>query len=270
MFYLKNKNYPNYNPEMEDVLNEDSVVNEKEIKIKEEEKTNAKIKENALPLSLLNEKKNHHEAIIFFIMNKRGRCNSKYIKYKNIKKEKQCGRIHDKYSSDNIMKKIIVNSLTFIVSFLNKIIELEPLNYKKGFRKLAPGFVKKIKKKELESFKNTTIKEIICQPRNKKYKIGDVNFNNELYERIISKNKDFDKIFEEKYINIFKIFFENNRKINLKNYGFKQDIVLDKKIKMFDDFLEKKVKNDEEYLERIYKFINLNFLPEEKESLNQK
>ena len=270
MFYFNFQDFPNYPPEMKDLLNEDSFVNEEDIKIKDEEKTNDKFKnykteEKSSSLSLLKEKKNHHKTNELFLLIKRGR----YKKDKNLKKD-QCSRIHDKYSSDNIMKKIIVNSLTFIVSFLNKIIELEPLNYKKGFRKLAPGFVKKIKKKNLESLKNTTIKEIICQPRNKKYKIDDENFNKELYKKIISKNADFDKIFEEKYINIFKIFFENNRKINLKNYGFKQDIVLDKKIKMFDDFLEKKVKNDEEYLERIYKFINLNFLPEEKESLNQK
>ena len=101
---------------------------------------------------------------------KRGR--ERTIKGNENKNKKE--KIHDKNTSDNLIRKIQVHYLSFIVSFLNDI--LKNLNYKTKFLNLNYEFKMNIKKDFVESLKKKTIGEIISNEISNKYKGKEKNF----------------------------------------------------------------------------------------------
>ena len=81
---------------------------------------------------------------------------------------------------------------------------------------------------------------------------------------IIKKNKNIEKILEEKYMEFFEtIFYESKKKVNLSKYGFKENIILNSNVVLFNDFIkkikmkEKKNGNDlEQYLLKVTECVN--------------
>ena len=181
---------------------------------------------------------------------KRGR--ERTIKENENKNKKE--KIHDKNTSDNLIRKIQVHYLSFIVSFLNDI--LKNLNYKTKFLNLNYEFKMNIKKDFVESLKKKTIGEIISNEISIKYKGKEKNFKKNLYEKI-KDNEVLNKIFEDNYIKLFKnIYYKSKKKINLKEYGLNKDIYLSKNVKMFNNLL----KNDIEGNKKIKESTIKNFL----------
>ena len=137
---------------------------------------------------------------------KRGR--ERTIKEKENKNKKE--KIHDKNTSDNLIRKIQVHYLSFIVSFLNDI--LKNLNYKTKFLNLNYEFKMNIKKDFVESLKKKTIGEIISNEISIKYKGKEKNFNKNLYDKI-KDNDVLNKIFKDNYIKLFKnIYYKSKKK----------------------------------------------------------
>ena len=131
-------------------------------------------------------------------------------KIKENENENKKEKIHDKNTSDNLIRKIQVHYLSFIVSFLNDI--LKNLNYKTKFLNLNYEFKINIKKEFVESLKKKTIGEIISNEISIKYKGKEKNFNKNLYEKI-KNNKVLNKIFENNYIKLFKnIYYKIKKK----------------------------------------------------------
>ena len=91
-----------------------------------------------------------------FLNKKRRRGRIKRVK--NSSKEKK-EKIHDKYTSDNLLRKVQVHYLTFIVKYLNDI--LKNLNYNQKFLNLDYDFKKNVKKEFVAKLKTKTIGEII-------------------------------------------------------------------------------------------------------------
>ena len=87
-----------------------------------------------------------------------------------------------------------------------------------------------------------------------KYKHYNPYYNKLLCEKL-EDDIVMQRIFNENYLKLFKIFFENKRKICLKEYGIDRDIVLDDEIKMLDDSL-----NDDESKNKIYNCIKNKFI----------
>jgi hypothetical protein len=144
---------------------------------------------------------------------------------------------HDKYSPDNLLRKIQVHYLSFVIDFLNEILSF--LNYDKQFLKLGYDYKKDITKKNLEYLKNQKIIDVVCSPISKKYK--KVEYSNTTICENIKDNKVLNKILTENYLALFeKIYYKRNKIANLKDYGLDQNIVLSKKVKMFDDLLNGK------------------------------
>ena len=185
-----------------------------------------------------------------FINKKLGRC-----KKSNRIQRIQCGKIHDRNTSDNILKKILVRYLNFIIMFLNSILSL--FKYKETFLKLEHNFTSS-KKEYLKSLKKLTIGKIILNKISGKYSSEKANNNINLYRKL-KNHFVLKKIFEEKYLKLFPIYFRSQRVLNLKEYGLDQDIVLDKRVKMFDYLLEK-VKDDVEYRSKIITYIETNLI----------
>ena len=82
-------------------------------------------------------------------------------------------KIHNKYTAYNLLRKIQVHYLTFIIYFMNYL--LYKLGYNKKFYKLDYDFKKNVKKEFVKSLKSQNIGEIICSfPLSRKKKIINV------------------------------------------------------------------------------------------------
>ena len=172
---------------------------------------------------------------------------------------KKNDKTHDKFSTDNLLRKIQVHYLTFIVNFINII--LKTLNYEQRFFKLDYELKKNVNKKYFDSLKNKTIGEILCNKISIKYKKQNENANIKVYEQI----KDMEilkKILSENYLKLFKkIYFKSNKIINLKEYGLDQEIYLTKPVKMFKDLLKDNEASDI-YQKNIAECAVQNYLPD--------
>ena len=120
-------------------------------------------------------KKKKKETSVKFILKgkKRGRV-----------KQKKINKIHDKHTIDNVLRKIQVNYMTFLISFINEI--LKNLNYNERFLKLDYSIKKNINKDFFESLKTKNIGEIICSKISDKYKKVKKN-NKNIFEKIKEK-----------------------------------------------------------------------------------
>ena len=172
-------------------------------------------------------------------------------------------KIHDKFSTDNLLRKIQVHYLTFIVAFLNEI--LAKMKIKERFLKLGYEVKKNVNNKYVESLKKQSIGEIICNKISIKYRKQDEDANRKIYE-IIKGNEVLNKILSENYLKLFKkIYYKNKTNtINLKEYGLDETIVLSKKVKMFKDLLKDNEALDvnKEYIKKIKECAIHNFIPD--------
>ena len=171
-------------------------------------------------------------------------------------------KIHDKFSTDNLLRKIQVHYLTFIVNFINIILKI--LNYEQRFFKLDYELKKNVNKKNFDSLKNKTIGEILCNKISIKYKKQNVNANFEIYDQI-KDNEILKKILSENYIKLFKkIYYKSNKNINLREYGINEQIILTKPVKMFKDLLKdnEALDKNKEYQKNIIECAIQNYLPD--------
>ena len=159
----------------------------------------------------------------------RGRKRTKKLKYY---------RTHHFDSIDNNLRKIHINFITFIVYYINVI--LNQLNYKERFYNLSYSFKKRINKMILEDLKSQTIKDIISNNISEKYK----NINKNINYEIVSK----------------KVYFKNNRCIDLRKYGHNKIIILPKYIKMYKELLIKNEKKDKNIKKKFEECIKQYFL----------
>ena len=188
-----------------------------------------------------------------------GNNSTEYTRKKRGRKKERENKsqTHDKYWMDNMLRKIQNHFLSFIIFFINDI--LEALNYKQRFLKLDQTFKINIKKDFVESLKKKTIAEIIDNKISTKYK-KKID-NKKIYEELKDK-EDLKVLFKENYLVLFKnIYYENKKIINLKKYGIEKEIKLSKEVKFYEDLLKKEAFNeDNEYIRNINECINLNFL----------
>ena len=135
-----------------------------------------------------------------FIKQKRGRKKEK-IENKNF---------HTNKSTDNILRKIQVHYLTFIIDFVNDILRL--LNYKQQFYPLEQKFKNNIKKIHIMELAKKTLADIVCNniskkykkyKKNREYKENEKNQNELIYEQI-KNNSIINNILSENYIDFFK------------------------------------------------------------------
>ena len=166
---------------------------------------------------------------------------------------------HDKFTSDNILRKIQVHFITFIIFFLNDI--LSSFGIKEKILKLDYKIIKDVKKQKLTELKNKNIGEIISNKISTRYK-KDENTNINLYENLKS-NETFGKIFSMNYMTFFKMFYMKNEKtIDLRIFGIDKEITLSKETKTYYELLAKE--KDEKYIKKIKEILNKNYLKKKK------
>ena len=186
--------------------------------------------------------------------------NKKRGRQTNLKEEK---KIHDKFSSDNILRKIQVHYINFIIYFLNDI--LRSIGIRKKFLKLDYEFKKNVNQQNIAELKNKNIGEIVSNKISTKYK-KEENINSNLYEHLKS-NEALEKIFDMNYMTFFKMFYMKNEKtIDLRIFGIEKEITLSKKTKTYNELLEKEKskEKDEKYINQIKDCLNKNYIKAKK------
>ena len=197
----------------------------------------------------------------FTILNKKRRGRAKQERYQEELNEKENEdnddiKIHDKNTADNLLRKIQVHHLNFIVQFLNEILAF--FNFRERFLKLSYEFKSNIKKEFVKSLKTKTIGDIICTQISNKYK-KDSYYNRNIYDKT-KWNKVLNKIYSQNYLLFFrKIYFKSERKINLRDFGLNKEIILSGKAQMYKDLLGK---GEYFYKNKINNCVNHHFFPD--------
>ena len=171
------------------------------------------------------------------------------------KKEKN----HDKYSPDNIKRKIQVHYQSFIPLSINDI--LESCGIREKFYKLEYEFKKIVNKSHFKYLINSNIGDIISKEISNKYKKKNKN-NNSSVHTYFKTNKVLENIFEMNYLDFFRNFYMKKEKIvDLKIFGIDKIITLSEKTETYYDLLEKlKKEEDEKYIKLIDECIKDNYL----------
>ena len=189
----------------------------------------------------LNNSENKQEKI--FLITKRGRPGKRITSY-----EKKY-ITHTKHKIDNILTKIQVSYINFLVDLINKI--LYEINRSDLHFLYLDGKFKKYnttqKRKELM---NATIGDIIKTEISAKYTTIPKNRNNIVYERLKNDNSlsEVMNILNLKFMFFFKnIYYNNLRKFNLKDFGLMDlEIELPLQFQLYVNLLMKN-KNDDKF-----------------------
>jgi hypothetical protein len=170
---------------------------------------------------------------------------------------------HDKFSADNIKRKIQVHYLSFIISFINDI--LKSLGFREKFYNLSYKFKHVVNKEQLTKLKSSNIGEIVSNRISTRYiRIGE-NFNSNLYKKF-ETNKVLGKIFGMNYLIFFRRFYmKNDKNVDLRIFGIDKEITLSKTTKTYYELLENlKKEEDEIYIKKVNECLNKNYLMRKK------
>ena len=187
---------------------------------------------------------------INFILRKRKKPGAKKkIEDNEINKNKK-PYTHTKKKFDNILTKIQVSYINFLVDFINRILELYGRKDLK-FRYLDSKIKKNNKIDIRKQQKEQSIGDIIKNKISSKYStlVKDTNFK--IYKQLeISGLYDILKILDQKFLFFFdKIYYINKRKFNLKDFGLNDlEVELPENIKLYEN-LSSKNKGDADYEE---------------------
>ena len=163
---------------------------------------------------------------------KRGRKSSRNGIYK----------LHGKNSEDNIIRKIQVHYAKFIKNFINELLKTSGIK-NLFFIPLDYNYIKLISKKHRDNLNSKTIKEVFSDNNiSPKYSTKEINFNKKICEQIEKEYKDiYQNVLNKNFLFFFdKIYYKNNKKINMKEFGFDNLEIDLKNIELFGDLLLKK------------------------------
>lgn len=179
---------------------------------------------------------------------------------------------HGKFDDDNMIRKIQVSYINFVVDFINQISKeigrndllLIPLDY---------NFKRSVNKKNREFLKSHTIEEIIQCKASPKFKTKDEKANKEICERIKKENINILlNILKQNFFFFFdKVYYKKARRINLKDFGLEDlEINLDN-LELYEDLLSKNKKDIhfEKYKKKINSCIKKYFLPRNQKEIFQ-
>ena len=149
---------------------------------------------------------------------------------------KSC-RIHSGGDEDNLLRKIQVHFLSFIINFVNDVIKTfikdknPPL-----FKNLDYQIKKSIKRSFFNDLKTKKISEILQLRVTPKMKVHDEKVNKRIYSSICSSYPFMSNFLEENYLSLFKEYYYNKNKNFIVNGN---TIQISSKTKNFNDLLMK-------------------------------
>ena len=186
-------------------------------------------------------------------------------KKKNIKKGRMTNKlkenylgIHDKFSEDNLIRKIKASFLEKSMNYVNK--QYGDYLKKRGIKKLyrliqriSPEESRKIKKEENLTFLKTPLKIIFSNKLSKKCSLYDPDYNKKQIEKLYMQNEakivinTLDKPVGE-------MFDKYCKNIKMDGFGTLEDDLIEERIKME----EKQEKEIDKYIKK-YRWTAINF-----------
>ena len=162
-------------------------------------------------------------------------------------------KVHSASDDDNILRKIQVHFLSFIISFTNDVI----CTFSKEkdiplFKNLDYKIKKVVNHKSIENLKKKTISEILQFKVSPKMKICDESVNRRIFAIIWARLPLLHKFLQTNYLTFFKDYYYDikNKKIEVNGI----EIQLSSKTKTFNDLIEK----NSNYKEKI-KYVAINY-----------
>ena len=154
---------------------------------------------------------------------------------KEIDKKDQKPRQHSSTDFDNLLRKLQVHYLTFVIQFANIMLDnFYPSDKNFRFLNISYDAKKNVKHSYVESLKMKKMKDILIMPPSKKYKINsNQNINLEIYERIRETNSFLEDFFEITYLELFNKYYMKNSKI----FDFNGISINFEKISFFSDLI---------------------------------
>ncbi len=154
---------------------------------------------------------------------------------------------HTPFKNDNKMIKIQVGYISFLIKFINEVIE-KKLNLNNNFIDIDYNFKSKIKKEFRKKLNKKRIKDIITKaPISPKFSTYNENYNKNVYNKLLSLgNNVVLDILNKRFLFFFKdIYYKNVTKFNLSLFGFESfEIQLPSDTKMFKDLKMNNTKED--------------------------
>ena len=145
---------------------------------------------------------------------------------------------HLSSSPDNILSKIQIHFINFIINFSNDYIYAIKKTNQCSFKNINSSFKAKISKRHFEKTKNLTIKQILeSVDISIKYKTCNKDINKDTLQKL-DNDPRFQKLFDMKFLDLFHYYYNNGQPLKeICSSGIKID--LSKKTKTFYDLLEK-------------------------------
>ena len=155
---------------------------------------------------------------IKFLTNKRGRRRKTKIKKNenDLDKNLETGKVHDKYSNDNIKRRIKAFFHKYIISLLNNLIKENLKQNKFKFVKMNSKITKNIAIEYNRGLLNTKLKDIIVDISNK-YPILDNNKNCIKFIESQPKNEKLIQILNMTYNELYINYLDSNKNNTVEN-----------------------------------------------------
>ena len=176
------------------------------------------------------------------------------------KPKKENKREHNALDQDNIIRKIQVHFLSFIIYFVNDLVQTILPNKKElNFKNINYELKKTVNHAYMEKLKSKNIGEILqfnASPKNKKF---ESSINLKTYELICNLCPFLKQFFEISYLEMFKLYYtKTTREFNVGNY----QVHLSQRTRLFIDLINK----NQESAEKMKEIANQYFSYKKKES----
>jgi len=153
-------------------------------------------------------------------------------------------RQHSALDDDNIIRKIQVHFISFIIDITNDLIRsVYPNNKNIYFKSINYEFKKTVNHSYIQGLLSKNIGEIVrleASPKNKKF---DKNINSNIYEKLCN-NEIFKNYFQTSYLEMFnKYYYQEKKEIDV--FGIK--VNLSPRTKLFSDLLAKNISSEHEH-----------------------
>ena len=153
------------------------------------------------------------------------------------KNETSKKRKHDASDYDNILRKIQVHYLTFIVNFANDLIAAFIINNKEfKFKSLSYDLKKTVNHSYVQYLKNKKIGEILQFDASSKNKKFNNSINKQIFKKVCEISPFLDIFFNMSYLELFsEYYFKYNREFFFQG----KNISLSKNTRIFVDLIQK-------------------------------
>ena len=169
-------------------------------------------------------------------------------------KNKDKTSFHDKTRDDNLMRKIQIHFLTFVIDYCNDALRDE-YNYSKDFfRHINHESKKTVNYNYTSKLKNSTIKDLLKMDISDKYSRYEKTYNKDLLEEIENSSPFLSELFEMSFLELFNKYYNEGNPLD--KIVYKNKIInLSDETKSFSNLIDKN-KDIEKYLidiaERVY------------------